>query len=34
MAPPQFCEEYIEDLGDMSLTWPYASDHAADGRLP
>jgi creatinine amidohydrolase len=30
MAPPQFCEEYIEDLGDVSLTWPYASDHAAE----
>lgn len=30
MMPPEFCEEYIEDLGDVSLTWPYASDHAAE----
>ncbi len=30
MFPPQFCEEYIEDLGDVSLTWPYAGDHAAE----
>jgi creatinine amidohydrolase len=30
MAPPDFCEEYIEDLGDVNLTWPYASDHAAE----
>ncbi|MDK2982062.1 MAG: creatinine amidohydrolase [Chloroflexota bacterium] len=30
MMPPDFCEEYIEDLGDVSLTWPYASDHAAE----
>ncbi len=30
MFPPQFCEEYIEELGDVSLTWPYAGDHAAE----
>ncbi len=30
MMPPDLCEEYIEDLGDVSLTWPYASDHAAE----
>lgn len=30
MMPPEFCEEYVEDLGDVSLTWPYASDHAAE----
>jgi creatinine amidohydrolase len=30
MAPPEFCEQLIEDLGDVNLTWPYASDHAAE----
>jgi creatinine amidohydrolase len=30
MMPPQFCEDRIQESGDVTLTWPYASDHAAE----